>query len=145
VAEVYLKLWEAEIMEQEMLDQKQRRRSSPSSLLYAQSREACANLHQYARVFPIGQPRAWLWQGVYEWLSGHSRKAQQAWRKSLAAAQRLAMPYEQGLAHYEIGRHATAKERCKHLAQACNIFAQVGATYDLLKAQGVLYGRAEEW
>ena len=50
-----------------------------------------------------GQPRAWLWQGLYEWLAGKPGKARKAWHKSLAAAERLAMRYEQGLAHYEIG------------------------------------------
>lgn len=80
--------------------------------------------------------QSWLWQGLYEWLSGHPRKAHQAWRKSLAAAQRLAIPYEQTLVYYEPGRHAAEPERTTYLAQACRIFAHVGATYDVLNAQG---------
>jgi len=122
---VYLALWEAS------------HSHSPTerAALAQAARQACKALHGYARVFPIGQPRAWLWQGLYDWLAGQPRKAHKAWRKSLAAAERLEMPYDQGLAHYEIGRHATGLERQEHLARACAIFARLGAAYDLARAE----------
>ena len=37
--------------------------------------------------------------------SAGSDTAVAAWNKSLNAAERLAMPYEQGRAYYELGRH----------------------------------------
>jgi class 3 adenylate cyclase/tetratricopeptide (TPR) repeat protein len=134
VAEVYLALWEAEV------GSTAPRHPAPlPSLLYAQSRDACASLQRYARIFPIGQPRAWCWQGLYAWLSGQRQRAHQAWRKSLAAAQRLKMPYEQALAHYEIGRHTSGIARKNHLVYACTLFERVEATYDFGKAQRALY------
>ena len=125
VAEVYLALWEASH------DQPPAERT----VLAQCARHACQELRRYAYVFPISQPRAWLWQGLYEWLAGKPGKARKAWHKSLAAAERLAMLYEQGLAHSEIGRHASAPERHLHLARACAIFAQLGAAYDLARAE----------
>jgi hypothetical protein len=106
----------------------------------AQARRACKALFSYARVFPIGRPRAYLWQGLFEWLSGRPTQAHQLWRKSLAAAERLDMPYAQGLAHFEIGRHLPPDDpnRSKHLTQACRLFIQLGAAYDLQRAQEAL-------
>jgi class 3 adenylate cyclase/tetratricopeptide (TPR) repeat protein len=130
VAEVYLALWEASNGQPSA----ERRR------LKRAARPACAALHAHARVFPSSQPRAWLWQGVYDWIAGKPSKAYKAWHKSLAAAERLGMPYEEGLAHYEIGRHLPAGDsaRREHLTRACEIFTRLEATYDLARAQEAL-------
>jgi class 3 adenylate cyclase len=121
VAEVYLALWEKE------------KSQTPNLKSQVGARQACKALHKFAGVFPIGQPRAWLWQGRYEWLAGQPAKARQAWRKSLAAAKQLAMPYAVGLAHAELGRHLSADdpESKRHLDQAREIFARLGAADDL--------------
>ena len=113
-AEVYLTLWE---------------QSSDRTPL-AEARQACDTLRRFAKVFPIGQPRAWLWQGKHEQLSGNLIGAQAAWQSSLTAAEKLHMPYEQGLAHFALGRHGARAERQKHLAEAAEIFARLGAAYD---------------
>jgi tetratricopeptide (TPR) repeat protein len=101
---------------------------------------ACKSLERCARTFPIGRPRAWLSRGRCLWLSGKTAKAHQFWRKSLVAAAQLAMPYEQGLAHYEIGRHmdADAVERATHLHQAIDIFDRLGAGPARERAQAAL-------
>jgi predicted ATPase/class 3 adenylate cyclase len=129
VAQVYLALWEAS-----------RGATTPSSsatdlhpaTLHSETRSACRALHRYARTFPIGRPRAWLYRGTCAWLSGRPRYALRAWRRSLTEAKRLAMVYEQGLAHYEIGRHLPTDEpaRGRHLDRAAEIFARLGAAYD---------------
>ncbi len=116
-AEVYLSLWEADP-------------HNPQSEFKALTRQACEALRRYARAYPIGQPRAWLCQGWRDWLAGKPAQAQQAWQKSLTAAERLAMPYEAGLAHYAIGRRAHGQERQTHLKRALEIFEQLGAAYD---------------
>jgi tetratricopeptide (TPR) repeat protein len=123
--EVYLTLWEAE---------------HPAPQLDAQAHKACRALQGYARVFPVGQPRALLWQGLYAWLSGNQAKAHDAWRKSLAAAENLAMPYDQGLAHYEIGRHLQkdAPNRGQTLSRAGEFFEELGAAYHLNLVQAKL-------
>ncbi|MBE7552310.1 MAG: AAA family ATPase [Anaerolineales bacterium] len=142
VAEVCLALWETETI----LDLAQFQNPRPSDgqskiqNLKSNAWQACQALRQYARAFPSGRPRAWLWQGLYEWLSGRPGKAYAAWRKSLAAAERLAMPYEQALALYEMGRHLPAADsnRRTPLVRAAEIFRQLNAKYDLSRTQAVL-------
>ncbi len=114
VAETYLTLWETD--------------NSKSN-----AKRACKTLRNYAKVFPIGQPQAHLWSGVFEWLAGHHRKARKLWRKGLAAADKLGMPYDKALLHYQIGRSLPAGDptRSGHLAQATEIFERLGAVYDL--------------
>jgi len=123
VAEVYLSLWEA---------------GDPAAAEPA--RQACAALRQYARAIPIARPRAWLWQGLRAHLSGHHRRALVAWDKSLAAAERLAMPCERGRAHYQIGRHLPAgrPSRLAHLTRAREIFADIGALHELAQVQATM-------
>lgn len=128
VAQVYLALWETNS------DQF----CAESEALVKLACLACKGLHKFARVFPVGLPRAWLCQGLYYWLAGHPAHARVAWYKSLAAAQRLAMRYEQGLAHYQIGRHAIGSDWQQHLKNACEIFTQLGAACDLAKVEAAM-------
>lgn len=93
--------------------------------------QASRNLCQFASQFPIAQPRALLWHGMCEWLMGRQQQAYQVWHRSLAVARRFAMPYEAGLAHAQIGRHRQGDARRYHLQQACRLFAQVGAAWEL--------------
>jgi hypothetical protein len=97
----------------------------------AGAQQACDALHRYARVFPIGRPRAWLNQGRLHWLEHKTGPAWAAWRTSAQLAGQLDMPYEEGLAHYEMGQHTTGAERQKYMARAAELFAQVGAEYNL--------------
>jgi tetratricopeptide (TPR) repeat protein len=129
VAEVYLRLWEEELKSQIPNLKSQ----NPKSQFRAAAGRAVKALHKFAGVFPIGRPRAWLWQGRYEWLSGNHAQARQAWRKCLAAAEKLMMPYAAALAHAELGRYADADdpERGQHLSRARDIFTQLGADGDL--------------
>ena len=169
VAEVYLALWEAESIldfrqsahwvmpildlaklknpntEIENLKSRQRHaargtQASEIQNLKSNAWQACQALHKYARAFPMGQPRAWLWQGLYGWLSGQPTQAYRAWRKSLAMAERLAMPYEQGLARYEIGRHLPLDDPARHvhLTRAAEIFSQINTTYNLTRTEQAL-------
>ena len=78
------------------------------------------------RIYPIAKPRAWLWQGLYDWLDGKPGRARRAWQKSLAMAQKLAMPYDEALAYYEVGRHATGTEQETNLTYANEIFGRLG-------------------
>jgi len=109
-------------------------------LLARLAQRACRDFQGYARVFPIGRPRAALWQGLYDWLEGRPARARSSWQNSLVAARKLGMPLESGLAHYEIGRHLAASDsaRLEHLRRACDIFGQLGASYHLAQAQAAL-------
>jgi eukaryotic-like serine/threonine-protein kinase len=88
VAEVSLSLWE----------------TKDSSDTSRAARRACRDLRSFARIFPIGKPRARLWQGHLAQLSGRTESAQAAWRAGFASAERLGMPFEAALAgRAEIG------------------------------------------
>ena len=130
VAEVRLSLWKNRL-EDELVMRRQDVRAA---------RRAVTELWRFARFFPIAQPQAWLWRGLYDWLCGRRRKARPAWDRSLAAAERLDMRLEQGMAHVEIGRHLPPGDvaRAAHLQRACHVFGQVGARYHLRRAQAAL-------
>ncbi len=105
-----------------------------------QAARACAALRKFAHVFPLGQSRALLARGELAWLRGKPRFAFRAWRQALRAAERLNMPYDQGRAHLEIARHMKSSDpaRRTHLDRACSLFKELGAVYDLKRAQAAL-------
>jgi tetratricopeptide (TPR) repeat protein len=111
VAEIYLALWE---------------NGQDSRDASRAARQACRDLRSFARIFPIGKPRARLWQGRLAHLSGQTERAQAAWRAGLAAAERLGMPFEAALAHAELGRHAAGTPQGdRHLEQAQMLLRQL--------------------
>jgi hypothetical protein len=63
-----------------------------------------------------------------------------AWRRGLAAAERLEMPHDQGRLHYEIGRHLPAGDpaRREHLEHARACLERIGAAYDLAQVVATL-------
>ena len=132
MAEVYLSLWEQSFENPQLLGER--------TNLIRLARQACKSLHAYKRIFPIGQPQAWRYQGWHDWLAGKPRKAHKLWHKSLTAAERLGIPYVQGLAHYEIGRRLVSDNpgRQKHLIQAQKIFSRLGAVYYLDRVETAL-------
>ncbi len=118
VAFVYLTLWERSGTEHE---------KSEMQLL---ARQACRALHKFARTYSFAKSRAFLWQGLYDWLDGKQRSAQKKWQKSLVEAQNLSMPYDEALVNREIGRHTTGSERDLNLARANEIFTRLGVALD---------------
>ena len=112
VAEVYLSRWENG---QDSRDTRQA------------AQRACLALRRFARVFPIGEPRARLWSGRLLHLSGRPGRARATWRASLSAAQRLDMPFEAALAHQALGRHAaSAAQGRQHLERARTLLRELG-------------------
>jgi hypothetical protein len=140
VAETYLRLWEAKTTSQISAPIMTAWSGSKIKDLKSEARQACRALRGYARVFPIGRPRAYLWRGTYHWLSGRANAARKLWAASLTAAGTLEMPYDQGLTHYEMGKHFPAGDpaRASHLTIACDIFERLKASYDLARAQEAL-------
>jgi tetratricopeptide (TPR) repeat protein len=126
--ETFLTLWE------------DKTNSKTPAFPQASLQQAVKGLHNYARVFPIGQPAAFLWKGVWAWLSGRPGQAQKWWIRSLAAAEKLGMPYAEGLTHYEMGRRLPLDDpaRSRHLLRASRIFTRLGVSYDLQRAQEAL-------
>jgi tetratricopeptide (TPR) repeat protein len=124
MVEVYLGIWES------------------ANTAQAEARRACAALWKFSRVFPFASPRAWLSKGLVDWLSGHPHRARWSWHRALAVARRLAIPYEEGLAHYEFGRHLPAGDpnRRTHLNRACDLFTGIAAEYHLSRGRAAIEG-----
>jgi len=129
VAEVYFELWE-------------RMLRNPGRQLHLDKHRLCVEqalklLRAFQKVFPIGQPAAYYYQGRYEWLTGKPEKALKSWRKGLEAAQKFNMPYEEGLIHVKLGiaRKGNLYERSEHLKHAVQIFEKMGAVHELQLAK----------
>jgi class 3 adenylate cyclase/tetratricopeptide (TPR) repeat protein len=104
-----------------------------------EAKRALKDLRQYARLFPIGQPRAALCQGIYAWLTGHPEKAFRHWEQGLETAKRLGLPWEEGRLHYEMGlRLPRAADRQNHLRAAEQIFTQIEAAFDQKRVRQAL-------
>jgi class 3 adenylate cyclase/tetratricopeptide (TPR) repeat protein len=116
VAEVYLDLWEA---------------GDRSSATKQAAQKACSALRRYAHSFPVGEPRARLLKGRLLYLAGRQRRARAAWRASLAAAERLGMPFEAALAHSALGRHAADEAQSRqHLEHAQTLLRELGLPHE---------------
>lgn len=131
VAEVSMKLFERTVDD----DRLQEQRDSAINNL----RQTCKQLQQFSRIFPIGAPTAYYYFGHYHRLKGNHQKSITAWRKSHIYAERLGMPYELGLASFELGRYLSQADpnREKYLIESIEIFTKLGAQYDLARAEEV--------
>jgi tetratricopeptide (TPR) repeat protein len=131
VAEIYL--WRWKMIKQEIEDRKNAITTEKEyhriQEAQAGAKQACQALHRYSKVFIIARPRAWLWQGVYDWQSGKTKKAHQAWQKSLSIATELKMPYEQALVYQEMGQHPEIPGQPQHLEQAQTLFEEMEVVY----------------
>jgi predicted ATPase len=101
------------------------------------SHQAVKRLDFFARLFPVAEALARLYRGKFEWISGKQRTALQSWIESLNIASEMDIPYQQGLAHYEIGSHLGEGELAPdgrgapaHLQRAYQIFAALDSVYD---------------
>ncbi|MCB0196360.1 MAG: AAA family ATPase, partial [Anaerolineae bacterium] len=148
IAETFLTLWEQDLVNQlgygvDAFKQPALHRTTvrkTSSPYKRVARRACRALRKYAKVFPIGQPRATLWQARFEWLSGRPWTAAELWQRSLSLAKHYHMPYDEALAHYEIGRHLPPHDpaRARHLLKAQRLFHNLDATYDFNRVKRLL-------
>ena len=129
VAEVYFELWER------TLHDPNRQMDADKYKLLAE--KALKLLRAFQKVFPIGQPPAYYYQGWYEWLTGKPEKAIASWRKGLDAAQKFNMPYEEGLIRVKLGTvlKDNAVGRKERFARAIQIFEKMGAVHELRTAK----------
>jgi tetratricopeptide (TPR) repeat protein len=129
IAEVSVKLFERTAADHHLQEQ---RDSALNNL-----RQTCKELQRFSRIFPIGAPTAYYYFGHYYRLKENPKKAIAAWRNRGSYAERLGMPYEQGLASLELGQHLSQGDpnREKYLIEAVELFTQLGAQYDLARAK----------
>jgi len=88
---------------------------------------ALDNLVRLARVFPIAAPAASTLSGMYALQRGAPRRAARALQRGLALAERLAMPYDQAVAH----RGLAAVAGGDHAEQARRLFTRLGCRWHL--------------
>ena len=92
----------------------------------AQAAEACKLMSDYAKIYPIGQPRALIFEGWRLFLIGDSERAIRSVSAGLHRASALGMPYDEGIANFYLGR-LQPSQRAHYFAQAREIFARIGA------------------
>ena len=102
--------------------------------------KACRAMGRYARTLPLGGPSACRCKGLALWLHGKRKAALRAWAKGLRLATRLEMPYEEALAHLEIGQRLPVghPEHDAHLTRACELFTALDTPFDLDRARRLL-------
>ncbi len=98
-------------------------------------RQSLRALHAFSKPFPIAQPRTWLYQGWYEWLMGNRSKAERAWLKAQAAAERLDMRFEAGLVQLERARQGLASQA--DMDRGIDLLERVGATHEALRLRAL--------
>jgi hypothetical protein len=96
------------------------------------ARKACKPLRRMAFVFPLARPRAYACSGVLAWLDGRHFLARRLWNLGLSAARRLHMPFEQALAHYELGRHSHGADGRYHLERGKKEGGNSGGLFSLV-------------
>jgi predicted ATPase len=94
---------------------------------------ACELLRRFAASCPVAAAKALRADSLRLWLAGRRPRAIRAWCRSLDTARRLDLPYDEAMAHLELGRHLRAPEttpggwgRDEHLARARELFAALG-------------------
>jgi tetratricopeptide (TPR) repeat protein len=102
-----------------LLEQTPKQNSADVATFSANAEEACKLLRRFARIYPMGIPRAKIFDGWRLHLSGQSAQAITSIEAGLKKAQELKMPYEEGLAPVSWGvqsdQRGTFCER-KHLS-----------------------------
>jgi eukaryotic-like serine/threonine-protein kinase len=88
---------------------------------------AIGNLARLARMFPIAAPAASTLAGMDLLRRGAPRRAGRALRRGLALAQRLAMPYDQAVAH----RGLAIVDAGDHADHARRLFTELGCRWHL--------------
>jgi len=92
---------------------------------------ACVALSRSVRTFPSARPVALLWGGVLQAQRGRRTRALRSWRHALAAAEKFALPFEEGLIRLELGKATAGTEREAHLLRARELFQRLGAAREL--------------
>jgi predicted ATPase/DNA-binding SARP family transcriptional activator len=102
---------------------------------------ACEVLRGFAERCPVAAAKALRADGLRLWLAGRRPRAVRAWRRSLDTARRLDLPYDEAMAHLELGRHLRAPEttpggwgRDEHLARSRELFEALGTEPALRRA-----------
>ena len=119
VARTCLAAWEDKLARGETVD---------SDLRHLTAR-SMRTLTRLAKFFPVCRPRQAVWHGLHIWLGGRPQAGRQAWRRAAELAHSLGMPFEEGLALFELGRHPGGSHtgRADQLERASRLFHNIQA------------------
>jgi serine/threonine protein kinase/tetratricopeptide (TPR) repeat protein len=127
--EVLLTLWE---------------RSAPGSAereqLTKETRAGIQILRTFAMILPFARSSSWLCRAGEAQLSGRPAAARHARLQALAEARAHKMPYEEGRALFELGRHLDPQDlnRRPHLLKARGLFSELRMPHDVSQAEAEL-------
>lgn len=108
----------------------------PSAEIDKAATVACASLRRATKIFVTAKPAAMLWTGVLHASHGKLSRAERCWREALRAAERLAMPFEEGLIRLQLGRIAKSVDaRNEQLGRARDLFLRLDAAHELRRVE----------
>jgi tetratricopeptide (TPR) repeat protein len=124
-ADIYFELWERALQDPTY-------KAAPNTLKQL-AEKSLKLIHAFQKVFPIGQPTTAYYRGWHQWLTGKHQAAIKTWEMGLRSAQKLNMPYEEGLLHLKLGSHLPhdSVDRRRHLERAMEIFEKMGVVREL--------------
>jgi hypothetical protein len=94
----------------------------------------------FALILPFARSFSQLCRGLEASLSGRPAAARQAWLQALSEAEHHKLPFEEGRARYELGRHLDLQDptRRSHLLKARALFSQLQMPDELARVQAEL-------
>jgi eukaryotic-like serine/threonine-protein kinase len=127
--EVHLTLWERSAEGSTEREQRMK-----------QARAGIQILRTFALLMPFARSFSWLCRGSEAQLSGRPAVARHAWQQALTEAERHKMPFEQGRALFELGRHMDLHDpnRLTHLVKARGLFTELGTPDEIARVQAEL-------
>jgi len=139
IIEVYLHLWETHYQPTTNIMERVLNTtvfSSKERFAFAKlSERICDMFDKYAEIYPVAAARSWGFYGLYHWVDGDVQLAQRCWQRAIECAEKYQLPYEQGLAHFEMARHLPQShpQTSQHIQYAYSLFKQVNAKHELDK------------
>jgi tetratricopeptide (TPR) repeat protein len=107
---------------------------SPSHTELARIKQTFRRIPHIARALrasPVNKASTYLYEGIYNEMSGNLRRARHSWRKCIELAETFQQPYEQGRAHYEMGLNVKNPAQAGHFEEAYRIFHKLHTPYEL--------------
>jgi serine/threonine protein kinase/tetratricopeptide (TPR) repeat protein len=108
--------------------------------LAKEARAGIQILRTFALILPFARSFSQLCRGLEARLSGRPAAARQAWLQALTEAEHHKLPFEEGRARYELGRHLDLQDptRRSHLMKARALFSQLHMPDELARVQAEL-------
>lgn len=135
-AQIYLDLWARNRFEGIALPNWVARR--PQSYWDANVKRALTWAQKFAKVFPVGKPRALIFLGQWHALRGKNTAAERVFKEAIQSAHQLEMPHQEGLAWYHWAQSCRGEARRQALAESVRLFEYLSLPYELAQARQLL-------